>query len=445
MLADAGPGPWRIGPGRLRQLVTYGRDVYDLKDLLGGVRDGRRRPRTSAWEVASTVLFAGLLRIPSFNALEPRLSEKPFLWLVGAAEKVRKLCGADTLSRAVRVADLATVREINVRLLAQAERNKVFREGWHFALRYVAVDGWEPIQSWNRHCEGCLIRRVKVKTRKGEIKEVEQYYHRYAVAMLIDARFDLALDIEPVLTHDLRPEGAARDNEDEGELTAAKRLLRRVKETFGWLDVAVADGLYANGPFLSLVKELGMGAVVIARRESDEPLKEARRLCSNQAPQSVIEDLEANERVELWDCPGLETLDTYRGSIRVVLARVGDLRHPEKSAREWCMAVTGCATRLSARRVLAVGRGRWHIENTGFHQWTKHWAFGHVFTHDRNGILALYRLFFVAYNLLTLFLYRQLRAYGRDRGKDVTRTICRLVQEMLDDLARLSGPVWDTS
>ena len=44
--------------------------------------------------------------------------------------------------------------------------------------------------------------------------------------------------------------------------------------------------------------------------------------------------------------------------------------------------------------------------------------FTHVFTpHDR-GPQALYWLFFAAYNLLTLFLYRQLRSYGRDPGRD---------------------------
>jgi len=53
--------------------------------------------------------------------------------------------------------------------------------------------------------------------------------------------------------------------------------------------------------------------------------------------------------------------------------------------------------------------------------------------------------FFAAFNLLTLFLYRQLRCYGRDRGNDVTRTISRLVDEMLDDLGRLAATAWDTS
>jgi len=73
------------------------------------------------------------------------------------------------------------------------------------------------------------------------------------------------------------------------------------------------------------------------------------------------------------------------------------------------------------------------------------WYFEHVFVHDGHGSQALYWLFFAAFNLLTLFLYRQVRSYGRDRGKDVTRTISRLVDEVLDDLARLEHSPWDTS
>jgi len=98
--------------------------------------------------------------------------------------------------------------------------------------------------------------------------------------MLIDERFDMALDIEQLFPHDLRPKGAAKNDEDEGELTAARQL-RRVKHTYGWLQVVVAEGLYPNGPFLMVVKQL-----------------------------------------ELWDCRGIKTLSTYDGALRVVRAQV---------------------------------------------------------------------------------------------------------------------------
>lgn len=464
--AEAEPAPAQAGPealdlegvvagGRLRQIVSYTRKVYGIEGLLGEVWDGRRAPATSPALVAASVFYAGLLRVRSFNALEPKLSEKPFLRLVGVHKERTVLCSVDTLSRALRVMDLESVRAMSVAVLEKAERNKVFREGWHGALRYVAIDGWEPFCSRHRHCSECLVRQVRVKQGDGSVREVAEYYHRFAVAMLIDKRFDLLLDFEPLLPKDLRkiaPKAAkgktrfvVKAEEDEGELTAATRLIKRVKQSFPWLDVVVADALYANGPFLTTVNNVGLGAVIVARKEADEPLKEALHIWADSPPHKIVEDEPARERIELWDCPELETLQSYEGKIRCVRGRVTRLAHPDKPPSTWCMLVVGKAQRLAPEKVLAVARARWHIENTGFHQWTTRWQFDHVFTHHANGIRALFWLFFVAFNLLTLFLYRQLCCYGRDRGKDVTRTISRLVDEMLDDLVHLDTAVWDTS
>jgi hypothetical protein len=444
-----------LGRGRLGQLIAYARKVYGLAGLLGRVEDSRRKPGTTAPLVASAVLYTGLLRIRSFNALEPRLREKTFLRILGAQRERMRLCSVDTLSRALRVTDLESARAISVAIVQKAERNKVFREGWHGALRYVAIDGWEPFCSRHRHCSQCLVRQVRVKQGDDSVVEVPEYYHRFAVAMLIDKRFDLLLDFEPLLPKDLRriaPKAAkgktrrlVKADEDEGELTAAARLIKRVKQTFAWLDVVVADALYANGPFLTTVMKLELGAVIIARKESDEPLKEALQIWGNQPPHKLVEDKESRESIELWDCPELEMLRSYEGKIRCVRGRVTRLAHPDKPPSTWCMLVVGKALRLAPEKVLAVARARWHIENTGFHQWTTRWQFDHVFTHHANSIRALFWLFFAAFNLLTLFLYCQLRSYGRDRGKDVTRTISRLVDEMQDDLVRLGDGVWDTS
>lgn len=436
--------------------MAYGRKVYGLPSLLGAITDTRRAPRTSARLVATSVFHVGLLRIRSFNALEPRLEDKSFRRLVEARAEER-LGTADTLSRSLWVMDLESVRRLSVEILRKAERNKVFREGWYGALRYFAIDGWEPFCSRHRHCNECLVRHVRIKDASGVETTVKEYYHRFAVALLIDERFDLLLDFEPLLPKDLRPIAAkasagktprvAKPDLDEGELSAARRLLKRVKETFPWLDVVVGDALYANGPFLDAASRLRLGAIVIAKKKTDEPLKEALQIWSKAAPQTTIENEEARERIELWDCPDLETLHTYRsGKIRCVRARITKLDQPNKRPSTWSMLVTGAPQRrLSADRVLAIARARWHIENTGFHQWVTRWRFGHVFTHNPNAIRVLFWLFFAAFNLLTLFLYCQIRSYGRDRGKNVTRTISRLVDEMLDDLARLQAPILDTS
>jgi len=426
--------------GWLRRIIAYGNSAFDLRERLAAVTDSRQEARVPTFAVAAAVFFCGLLRVRSFNALEPKLSERTFCRLTDSRHD--KPFSADTAGRVVRAMDIETARALGVSIVSKAERNKVFREGWHGALRYVALDGWEPISSYHRHCPRCLTRKVSVKRRDGTLDEVEQYYHRYVVAMYIDHRFDLVLDFEPLLPADLRPQGKHAREKHEGELTAAKRLLRRVKQTYGWLDVVVGDALYANGPFLTLAKELHMGAVIIARKETDEPLRDALAIWGRQPPEEVIDDDEAGEELELWNCPEIETLSSYKGPIRVVRGRVTDKRTGQVTT--WCMAVTGKATKLTSRQVLRVARARWHIENTGFHQWTTRWRFTHVFVKDGHGIQALYWLFFSAYNLLTIFLYRQVRSYGRDRGKDVTRTISRFVDEMQDDLARLNEAVWNS-
>jgi hypothetical protein len=106
----------------------------------------------------------------------------------------------------------------------------------------------------------------------------------------------------------------------------------------------------------------------------------------------------------------------------------------------------GKAMRLSMEQAMHAGRGRWHLEHTGFCQWAKYWRFSHVFTHGKDALPALFYIFFLAFNLLQLFLNRQLGGCGRDRGSDVTKTIWRFVDEMTGGRVGLAERIcWDTS
>jgi hypothetical protein len=102
------------------------------------------------------------------------------------------------------------------------------------------------------------------------------------------------------------------------------------------------------------------------------------------------------------------------------------------------------AERLTPGRLLKAIRSRWHIENTGFNQWTQHWAFEHVFVTDWRGMEALFSFFFTAFNILQLFV--QVRDHARLKGTDPTNTLISLVGQITRDLvANLAGPVeWRT-
>jgi hypothetical protein len=429
-------------------VLSYGAKVYGLGTIVAGVGDRRLRPRVEMTTVVRAVFACGLLRVRSFNALEPQLGEAQMCHALGLrAPRHGRVCSVDTVARALRRADPASFHELLVALVSRAERNKVFREGWVGALRYVAIDGWEPIASRRRHCPDCLERTVSDGARR-----VTEYYHRYVVALLLGAFEEVVLGFEPLRNgHARQRAGETQARGDEGEQSAAIRLVRRLRAAYGrWIEVIVADSLYANGPFLSVMDELGLGAIVVAKKEGDEPLRDALAIWGD-TPGQVIEDTKARERLELWDCPGCRTLSSYAGPIRVVRAVVEPLRRADAAPdwrRQWCALVVGkcCTPRLSARQVLRVLRGRWHIENTGFNQWTQHWKFEHVFINDAAGITAVFALFFLAFNLLQLFVYRQLQSYGRRRGKDPTRTISRVVDLLVADLHRLTEALcWDSS
>lgn len=426
--------------GKLKSFEKYAAGVFALPKLLADFTDRRRDPDIPTFDVVNSLFHAALFRIPSINALEGNLKEADFQKLIGyPAEQDEKAFSAEVIDNVLDKLDLCHASKAVVSVIKQAERNKVFRDGWYGSLRFVALDGWEPFCSYHRHCPNCLTRTIEKKLKSGEIREEVQYYHRYVVAMLIDGLMDVTMDLEPVLTADHR-EGPLKGERHEGELTVAKRLIRRVKKTYPWVDVMVGDGLYSNGPFLTLLNELKMGAVIIAKKDGDEPLKEALSIWGDKPPDKVIDDENSGERIELWDVKDIETLETYKGKIRVVRGRVTKPNNKEPST--WCMAVIGKANKLSARQVLAAARGRWHIENTGFNQWVSHWNLNHVFRHTANALSALLHVWMLAFNLLQLFIYRRLKRSRRP--KDPTDTIRHIVEVMQREIATISEPIrWE--
>ena len=134
------------------------------------------------------------------------------------------------------------------------------------------------------------------------INEVRtQYYHRYVVALLLGKQLEVVLDFEPVLSADVRRERGQKDvTGHEGELSAAKRLVQRLRTTYGgWLDVIVGDALYANGPFLTLARQCGYGAIVVVKKEDNEPLREALALWGNEPAHQVVYDDDKKDMLAL--------------------------------------------------------------------------------------------------------------------------------------------------
>jgi hypothetical protein len=421
---------------RLTQLITYLWKVYRLPTLLARIREARQQPRILLQQILGALTFGALLRVPSLNALEGYLREPGFQKLLGEPPQPgRKLMSADTVARILDGLNLNDLVQQHGAVLRKAERNKVFREGSYGGLRCVALDGWEPFGSRHRHCEACLTR--KITTQEGTATE---FFHRFVIALLLGPTVEVVLDLEPLRSQTLRHQlGEATATGDEGEAPAARRLLEHLHQRYGaFIDLVVLDGLYPTGPVMSLLTELGYGAVITLRKETDEPLKEALALWKGQPPASQWSDPQRGEQVSAWDAPGLCTLETYAHPIRAVRAQVRSLL--TQKSHTWCAAVIGPkAQRLSLRTILQIQRARWHEENTAFHQWSHSWNLSHVFHHTPQAIRAVLWLWTLAFNLLQLFLYKRLR---RPRvPRDPSDTIRHLVETLRLHLTALVGPV----
>jgi hypothetical protein len=282
------------------------------------------------------------------------------------------------------------------------------------------------------------VRKVEVKQDDGKVQKVEQYYHRYVVALLLGPDLDVVLGIEPVLNEEaLRDIDPAHEGH-EGELTAGRRLIQWLHQTYGgFIDAIVADALYAVGPVMTEVTEFGYGAFLVLKKENQEPFKEALKLWEMEGPCESCEDQERKEQVQFWDADDIDTLDTFKGKIRAVRAVV---TKADQEKHTWCFAVVGERARQVSRPLaLRIIRARWHIENTCFHQWTRYWNLSHIFRHTSKALSAVLLLWILAFNLLQLFIYRRL---GRSRRpKDPTDTIRNLVEVMLREVGTLPAPI----
>lgn len=431
---------WIINSRRKLYLFEkYGCKVYNLPGLLKSFRDGRRDPDNPTFDVVNSLFHAALLRLPSINALEGDLKEADFQKLIGRKPKQDvKAFSAEVISNTLDKLDLDGPRQAIEDVIWKAERNKAFREGSYGTLRCVAIDGWEPFASYNRHCDQCLVRKVKVKNADtGEVEERKQYFHRYVVAMLVGPLIDVVLDIEPVRKHEALQDLEAEAGH-EGELPAGLRLIDKLHDTYGtFIDAFVLDAAYANGPAMTKLDEYNYGGFIVLKKEHNEPLKEALALWEGQPPCTSLDDEDKKEHIEFWDAGELETLDTYKGKVRVIRAVV---THKDGTRNTWCFGIVGKrARKVGLRTGLKIMRSRWHIENTGFNQWVQYWNLAHVYRHTANALLAILLLWSLVFNLLQLFVYRRLKRARRP--KDPTDTIRHIVEVMLRDLGTISNPI----
>lgn len=322
----------------------------------------------------------------------------------------RKHCGLEQLPSADTMGLVATklrcddIRVIVKTVYRKLKRNKALKSGFHGNLFFLVIDGHECCSSYLRTCDDCLEREITTAT-----GTKTQYYHRYAMGMLISADgVCIPLDIE-----------MQRSGED--EVACAVRLLERLCEMYSRaFDVVITDGLYARAPFFKKVVSLNKEAVAVLKDERRDLMKEARNRCEELPGESFARS--GGVTVKAWDlenCRDWTQLDMPVRVVRTIettTVRRQDTGRVEESTNEWLWVTTISKKHLSTKQFVEVAHHRWDIENKGFNELATYWHLNHIYKHDVNAIVAFTLITMLSYTLFHAFLYLNVKAIAR-KGK----------------------------
>ncbi|HEX2715961.1 MAG TPA: transposase [Candidatus Acidoferrales bacterium] len=308
------------------------------------------------------------------------------------------MASADTVGRVHALLGNEGLRRAIQHVYGRLKRNKALRsvEGWDLAV----LDGHESHASYRRHCRGCLQRTIH--TADGEQR---QFYHRQVTLMLRSERFHFLLDVEAQLP-------------GEDEVAAAFRLLERVLQVYPRaFQLLVADGLYAQAPFVNFLIAHGKQLLLVLKNERRDLYQDVLGLLPLVRPQR---GQYRSRNCLWWDVPDLTSWPQVPVPLRVVRSeetyavrrQASGLVSEERA--QWMWVTTLSATQASTALVVRLGHARWDIENQGFNELVNGWHADHVYKHHPNAIGAFTLLAFLAYNLFHAFLTRNVKPQLRE-------------------------------
>jgi GAF domain-containing protein len=428
----------------ITSFARYLNKVFHFRIAAAAVTDSRTAPSISPATVFLAAFHGFVFRLPSFQQLEAELAQPNLQRWIGAD----RAFGDDVLRYSLSGFSLEPLETMLVQVNRTLKRNKAFDTGRVQGRIVAALDGIEVLSSYSRCCDSCLERRTTV--RKNGIKtERVQYYHRAVGCQIVSGPVKSFLAFEW-----LQP--------DEGEETAALRLLRKIPDLYGssFFDILLLDALYAQTAVLDLTQELAWDVVISLKQNQPDLYKSAVRLFAQRAPDTAFTEQRDHKtyQVQIWDTEGLPLSGADPRLVRVLRSeetltenryRQGQIQ-PEQTSHEWLWITTLDPKVFPSAQVRRLGHDRWILENNGWNDLTQHWALKHGFLHacrhrprsitengDRQpvtnrGLAAVTLILLLAFNLCSAFVYchsklvRRYRLTALEVASQLRRSLSKL-------------------
>lgn len=372
----------------LKKLLNYIKSVYQIPQKINRLTDSRKRKTIPFFNLMMPVFMCFLLQYESFHTMfsSPFCMEKKLKHCIkGRIPKI------DAIRDALSMVNPTELRSIHEEVIHHIYKNRVLQGGTIGGYKTVAIDGMELFSSTKKSCLNCLTR----KNKKGET----EYFHRSVVCATIGKSPHIIVGQEWLHKRD-------GEEKDEGELTGAKRLIKRLKERHGhFADVIVADGLYLNAPFINIVLENKMEVVIRLKDETRQIYKDAEGLfIKGEGRKSDFQ--KGKRKIEVWDIFGFE-MEGIDKKVRVIRYQEREEKKGKIEEQEMWLVTT---LEIADYRVLwEMMHRRWDIEENVFHQLKTYYHTKHCYCHRASEVILW--LMILAFNMRELYLYRRVHGF----------------------------------
>ena len=413
---------------RLAQFLQYTSKVFGLRALLRVVRDGRSEPQVPLLPLVVCLVLGVVMRIGSYLDLAEQTKSR---------RRWRHLCGLkapvhhEIFGYATERMTPEDWRQSQAQVAKQLKGNKALESCKINGLLFLSIDANEHFASFSRTCQRCCQRPVEALDADGKKVKLTQYYHRYVFAHLGGPKFNLVLDVEPILP-------------GEDECAAALRLLGRIRRLYGprFFDGVTADAWYAKGPFLRALDKLGWLWVVVLKRQDMEVFQEAVQLSKMHKPGVEFRDEQRQRQVQLWEVKELHFSDGYTEgkSVQVVRSEerwtersvLGGRKHAKAQQTQWMWVACQGLSAYCAEVIYQAGHRRWGIENQAFNELTQAYHLTHCYHHDPTSMLVQMLILIFAFTLFAAFaLHSQLVRLGELTRKALAHQLDLALEEDL--------------
>lgn len=369
------------------KIVKYMKKVYNIENELKKIMDARVKPTYKTDQSLLPVLLGFVVRIRSFNELNQMLMNNEFDKVLKRGSNLPKI---DAIRDTLKVADCGQIRGILKNIIVKAKENKVFEKGTIDGYVVTAIDGTQTFNSDKKSCKTCLKANKKGKTE-------QRNFHSSVVLSTIGQGVKLVVDYEQ-----LRP-GEDQATKDEGELTAAKRLIKSVSENHkSLIDVVVYDAIGCNSEWINACIKSNIDTVVRVKNNNILSIKEVKRLVNKSEPVEHWTDQTMYERVDVYERTfRMKYVDQELRFVKFLMKK------PNKKRSQIIIITT--AHNIERTSLFKIIRARQDIENSIFHNLKKECGLEHCFVHGGNAIEAVLGMMFIAFNLVQLFYHRRIK------------------------------------